>query len=98
MMKVVLGIVLVCVCALISCSVKIYANYLTFGELRDIFFGDGACSDNLQLSMFVYSHALNIYNLSNNIHNASVSTSVSGSTNTNTNTNNLNILKPLLQQ
>ena len=45
------------------CSLKLYMNYNGFDEMQTLFFGDGACSDNMQLSMFVYNRALNIYDI-----------------------------------
>jgi hypothetical protein len=42
-------------------------NYSGFDEMKDIFFGDGACSDNMQLSMFIFNRAINIYEMVNKI-------------------------------
>jgi|688.fasta_scaffold736150_1 hypothetical protein len=38
-------------------------NYSGYQEIQDIFYGDGACSDKMGLSMLVYNRALNIYEI-----------------------------------
>lgn len=64
--KIILAIVMFCVLGVIGSSTKISINFSGFKQMQEILFADGACSDNLQLSMFIYNKALTINNKLNN--------------------------------
>lgn len=58
--KTIITIIVFCLLGIITCSVKLYINYKGFDELQELFFADGACSDNLQLSMLIFNQAMTL--------------------------------------
>ena len=61
--RIVAFVIVLSIIGIFGCAGKLFINNKAFAEVGGIFFADGACSDNLQLSMFTYNRALNIYNL-----------------------------------
>lgn len=54
-------VVIIILFVLVMISVNVYKyvmNSKGFKEMQEVFFADGACSDNLQLSMFTFNRAM----------------------------------------
>ena len=58
--KIVITLITLCLTGILLDIGKIYLNEKGFQEMQELFFADGACSDNLQISMFIYNNALTL--------------------------------------